>query len=84
MFTYPAKMAVVICDFVVVDGRAAPLTLDAATIRAMANRRTGIGFDQLLSIDPDTVRREGAVLAKTSFDHVVAGVARFHDVRRSS
>ncbi|MGA0587862.1 diaminopimelate epimerase [Dyella sp. KRB-257] len=39
-------------DFVVVDGRAAPLALDAATIRAMADRRTGIGFDQLLSIEP--------------------------------
>ncbi|HEX5307130.1 MAG TPA: diaminopimelate epimerase [Dyella sp.] len=39
-------------DFVVVDGRAAPLALDAATIRAMAERRTGVGFDQLLSIEP--------------------------------
>lgn len=39
-------------DFVVVDGRTAPLALDAATIRAMADRRTGIGFDQLLSIEP--------------------------------
>jgi len=36
--------------------------------------------DQLLSIDPDAVRREGAILARNHFDDVVAGVARFHDV----
>ncbi len=36
--------------------------------------------DQLLSIDPDAVRREGAVLARNHFDDVVAGVARFHDI----
>lgn len=39
-------------DFVVIDARTVPLALDATVIRAMANRRTGIGFDQLLSIEP--------------------------------
>lgn len=39
-------------DFVVIDARTVPLALDATTIRAMADRRTGIGFDQLLSIEP--------------------------------
>jgi hypothetical protein len=39
--------------------------------------------DQLLSIDPDAVRREGAILARSHFDDVVAGVARFHDVAGS-
>lgn len=38
-------------DFVVLDARAAPVPLDAARIRAMADRHTGIGFDQLLSIE---------------------------------
>lgn len=39
-------------DFVVLDARLAPLPLDAARIRAMADRHTGIGFDQLLIIVP--------------------------------
>ena len=39
--------------------------------------------DQLLSIDPDAVRREGAILRRNHFDDVVAGVARFHDVKGS-
>ncbi len=39
-------------DFVVLDGRHSPLKLTAQTIRAMAHRRTGIGFDQLLSVEP--------------------------------
>lgn len=36
--------------------------------------------DRLLSIDPEAVRREGAILARNHFDAVVAGVARFHDI----
>ena len=39
-------------DFVVLDGRAAPFALAAARIRALADRRTGVGFDQLLSVEP--------------------------------
>lgn len=46
-------------DFVVLDARAAPVPLDAARIRAMADRHTGIGFDQLLVVstarDPSCV-----------------------------
>ena len=38
-------------DFVVVDALAQPFTLDAAQIRCIANRHTGIGFDQLLVIE---------------------------------
>lgn len=38
-------------DFVVLDARASTLTLDAARVRAMADRHTGIGFDQLLVIE---------------------------------
>jgi diaminopimelate epimerase len=39
-------------DFVVLDWRAQRVALEAAQIRAMADRHTGIGFDQLLSIEP--------------------------------
>jgi diaminopimelate epimerase len=37
-------------DFVVIDEREAPLALDAAQVRAIADRRTGIGCDQLILI----------------------------------
>ncbi len=39
-------------DFVVVDARDAPLTLTEAAAAAIADRRTGVGCDQLLIIDP--------------------------------
>ncbi len=39
-------------DFVVLDCRQRAFALDAAQIRALADRHTGVGFDQLLSIEP--------------------------------
>lgn len=39
-------------DFVVIDGRQGGFPLPAATIRAMADRHAGVGFDQLLSVEP--------------------------------
>jgi diaminopimelate epimerase len=39
-------------DFAVIDSRSGAFVLSPATIRAMADRHTGIGFDQLLSIEP--------------------------------
>jgi len=39
-------------DFVVLDGRQGGLSLEVARIRAMADRRTGVGFDQLLTVEP--------------------------------
>lgn len=41
-------------DFVVLDARAGSPELDAEQVRAMADRRTGIGFDQLLVIESAT------------------------------
>ncbi|UGB38102.1 diaminopimelate epimerase [Frateuria soli] len=38
-------------DFVVVDARQAPLALPTVQIRALADRHTGIGCDQLLSVE---------------------------------
>jgi diaminopimelate epimerase len=38
-------------DFVVVDARSAPLALAPERIRALADRHTGIGCDQLLSVE---------------------------------
>jgi len=35
-------------DFVVIDARAAPVVVDGARVRAIADRRTGVGCDQLV------------------------------------
>ena len=37
-------------DFVIVDARARPISVNAAGIRRLADRHTGIGFDQLITI----------------------------------
>src|SRR5216683_1776123 len=39
-------------DFVVLDGRRAAIRLDAAGARALADRRTGIGCDQVILLEP--------------------------------
>jgi len=39
-------------DFIVLDGRRAAIRLDAAGIRALADRRTGIGCDQVILLEP--------------------------------
>jgi diaminopimelate epimerase len=39
-------------DFAVLDARASTPPLDASRVRAMSDRHTGIGFDQLLVIEP--------------------------------
>ena len=41
-------------DFVVLDARAQPLALSGDTIRAIGDRRRGVGFDQLLVLEPST------------------------------
>jgi len=39
--------------------------------------------DRLLDIDPDAVRREGAVLGRRRFDAVIEAVRRSHDITKS-
>ena len=39
-------------DFVVLDARSRPLALTEAVVRAIADRRTGVGFDQLVVLEP--------------------------------
>ena len=39
-------------DFVVLDGRARRLALDAEAVRAIAGRKTGIGCDQVIVLEP--------------------------------
>ena len=45
-------------DFVVLDGRHTTIPVDAAAARALADRRTGIGCDQVILLEPP--RRPGA------------------------
>ncbi len=40
-------------DFVVLDARGRPLELAAASVRHIADRRLGVGCDQLIIIEPD-------------------------------
>ena len=42
-------------DFVVVDARAAPVAMDPARARAIADRREGIGCDQIILIEPSDI-----------------------------
>lgn len=43
-------------DFVVIDATQSPLNLTSAQIQSMANRRYGVGFDQMLVIEPEDPR----------------------------
>lgn len=38
-------------DFVVIDARAAPVAMSAARTRSIADRHTGVGFDQLILLE---------------------------------
>lgn len=49
-------------DFVVIDRRSTPVDLDADRIRAIADRRRGVGFDQLIYIDQSDDPRANARL----------------------
>lgn len=42
-------------DFVIIDGRDAPVEMTAARAHAIADRKTGIGFDQLILLETSTV-----------------------------
>ncbi len=42
-------------DFVVLDARSDPIALSADEVRAIADRKSGIGCDQVIIIEPDTI-----------------------------
>lgn len=42
-------------DFVVIDARERPVEMTAARARALADRKTGVGCDQLILLEPSTV-----------------------------
>jgi diaminopimelate epimerase len=49
-------------DFVVLDERTLPLALNAARARAIADRKTGVGCDQLITLEPPNDRRAEAFM----------------------
>jgi diaminopimelate epimerase len=49
-------------DFVVIDARAQPLALDAEQARAIADRKTGVGCDQFIVIEPARNGRADAAM----------------------
>ncbi len=49
-------------DFVVIDARLLPLSVGAAGARALADRHTGVGFDQLITVEPANDRRATAFM----------------------
>jgi diaminopimelate epimerase len=42
-------------DFVVIDGRETPVDMPPARAHAIGDRKTGIGFDQLILLEPSSV-----------------------------
>lgn len=49
-------------DFAIFDGRLKRLDFSPAEIKAMGDRRTGIGFDQMVIIDPPRAKRTDVFL----------------------
>ncbi len=42
-------------DFVIVDAREQPVAMDSERVRAIADRHTGVGCDQLILLEPSAV-----------------------------
>src|SRR5665213_292085 len=55
-------------DFVVLDARATPLAFDEAATRAIADRHTGIGCDQLIILQPPSDPRAQLFMAIRNAD----------------
>ena len=49
-------------DFVILDARTSPLALSADAARAIGDRRTGVGFDQLIVLEPPRDRLADAYM----------------------
>ncbi len=55
-------------DFVVLDARQQPLVLNEQMVRSLADRRTGVGFDQLILVEPPHERKADAFMAIVNAD----------------
>jgi diaminopimelate epimerase len=59
-------------DFVVLDARQRPVGLDEAAVRAIADRRTGVGFDEMLIVEPARDGQGDAFMGVRNADGSVA------------
>jgi len=55
-------------DFVILDGRTRPISLSERAVRAIADRRTGVGFDEMLIIGAAQDRRAVAAMGIRNAD----------------
>jgi len=60
-------------DFVVLDARSAPIALDAAAARAIADRHTGVGCDQIIVVAPPRLPGADAEMRILNADGSAAG-----------
>ena len=51
-------------DFVIIDERSRPLDLSEATVRALSDRRTGIGCDQFITLHPPPPNTDADLLMR--------------------
>ncbi len=59
-------------DFVVLDARQGPMTLSETAVRAIADRRTGVGFDEMLILERAHDARADAFMGIRNADGSVA------------
>src|SRR5207237_1442711 len=59
-------------DFVVLDGRARALDLSAAAVRAIADRHTGVGFDEMLILEKPRTGGDGFMAVRNADGSVSA------------
>ena len=66
-------------DFVVIDATKKPFSLSTDTIRSLADRRYGIGFDQMLVVQSDETGQADLMptAARLRCAGTVLGVLRF-------
>jgi len=60
-------------DFVVLDARTQPLVLSDEAVRAIGHRQTGVGFDQLVILEPPRDASADVFMALRNNDGSVAG-----------
>lgn len=60
-------------DFVVFDARTRPLALSDEAVRALGHRRTGVGFDQLVILEPPRNPAADVFMALRNSDGSVVG-----------
>ena len=67
-------------DFVIIDARREPFSPTAAQAQRIADRHRGVGFDQLILIEPPRSREAAAFLRFLNSDGSESGTRRVSDI----